>query len=293
MLKRRIVRPVAALVLAAISLGGLGGCVNMPFDRQVFLPVALVEVMLLPHTAKDVEKQEARRKAEWKRKMARQDEQRRAKGVRQAKKITSALRRYRRNGIGVLPEHGSALVAAGLLKPQDFIAPDSATAPENIRVGHTNLAALATLPVEERWAAVRAEAESLPPNVVAHRVGDLVFVYHGVKPALQACGKRCAVSESELWWFVITRAYEFTSPPRPGTDIWLGAARSKAVHYEEFVGPVNRRRDGALPQQNLLRQSLGLCPFTSPTLVRTAQRCPVAWLSDGHSDFVTQDKEGR
>ncbi len=293
MLKRRIYRRAAALTLTAINFGMLAGCVNMPFDRQVFLPVALVEVMLMPDTAAEVKEQEARRKAQWEKELARQDAEQQAKGVRQAQRITSALKRYRREGTARPPEHGSALVAAGVLKPEDFIAPGSDTLPSHIVVGNTNLAALATLPAAERWAAVRAEADLLPPNVVAHRVGDIVFVYHGVKPALDACGKGCPVPESEIWWVVIAPACDvFKSPPRPNSKVWLGATKGKAIQHQQFASTTYVRGEGALAEQNRLRESLGLCWLPDPSFVQTNQYCPVGWLSAGQSELGRLDRDG-
>jgi hypothetical protein len=186
--------------------------------------------------------------------------------------VISAVGKPRHDMSRRMPEHAAALVAEGHLKPKDFVLAGSRTNPARIRVGCTDLATLPTLPPEEQRAAVVAAAEALPDDVVAHRLGDFVFTYHGIRSAssqLTEPGK----SHYSLWKAVASPDPDFNKKlPRPFHQL------------SEILGT----RYPGLDEQNDLRVSVGLAPIPDPETVCHGE--PVAAPANArHAAHVSLD----
>src|SRR5262249_27706863 len=80
---------------------------------------------------------------------------------------------------GALPAHGALLVTKGGLAPTDFDSDSSASSTLTSRVAGMSLDQFMLLDEKRQGLAADAAARALPPGTVAHRVGDVVFTYHG------------------------------------------------------------------------------------------------------------------
>jgi hypothetical protein len=150
------------------------------------------------------------------------------------------------------PAHALELVLEPGLREQDFIDPFTATIPIDVPVGKTTLADLAFDGPDGRPEAIEQASAALPDGVVAHRVGDFVFTYHGAVLDGRAPG---------LWLVVLS--------PDPGTLQVSGSGGSVAVGRAD--GTVLLIPSGQfvarLKQQNDLRAAQGLPPLPYPPTV--------------------------
>lgn len=268
-----------ALVAGVLTASMLAGCVDVMGLGTIPAPlVVLAGIFPDRRTPEERSMEERRDKA---RKYADHYELRQ----RHAERVTAALMRYGREATGRAPEHAAALVAAGVLKPEDFVAVGSKTRPEEITVGHTTLAALPGLPASERWAAVREAADALPDDVVAHRLGDLVFVYHGVRPALAACSEACDLPVSKIWRVVVLPDPDFNGLPDRLDFIWLGAGDVEAIYYHDL------HMKDHLEMQNFYRGKLGLAPLPDPATVRSGEPA-TAPPGSSQTRYTRQDETG-
>jgi hypothetical protein len=93
-----------------------------------------------------------------------------------------------------------------------------------------------------------AMAASLPDGVVAHRVGDVVFTYHGVDPD--------APASQGLW--IAVEAPE-SAPETASIAVYYADGRSGLV--------VGAGWQAAVAEQNALRKVRGLAPLPDPRTV--------------------------
>ena len=150
------------------------------------------------------------------------------------------------------PAHALQLVLDPGLREQDFIDPFTATIPLDVPVGATTLADLAFNGPDARPAAIEQAAAALPDDVVAHRVGDFVFTYHGA--LLDGRAPR-------LWLVVLW--------PDPGSLQVPGFQGSVAVGRADGTVSMIRPEQfvARLKQQNQLRAAQGLPPIPYPPTV--------------------------
>lgn len=106
--------------------------------------------------------------------------------------------------------------------------------------------------VEERRRLVGERAESMPAAPLAHRVGGIVFLYHG--QTLRLDPGSLAPPEDRLWLLAVCRGDGggLTVATADGPPEWIPASGVA----------------GALAQQNDARSSLGVEPIPDPRLVR-------------------------
>jgi hypothetical protein len=157
------------------------------------------------------------------------------------------------------PLHAARLVASQDVAPTQLFLSQrpNAIGPDSIPVGRISLQDLFTAPpsAQERELA-RAEAE-LPAAVIAHRVGDFVFTYHGVD---------MQNGDGDLWLFVAeVRTTAGMTPPIPvrsgraqvsrgpgaGGSVWLVGTNGGNVEVVPNLA-------SATAAQNELRASYGL-----------------------------------
>jgi hypothetical protein len=118
--------------------------------------------------------------------------------------------------------------------------------------GGLDLLQFVVLPATDRAEIVEKAAEALPAGVVAHRLGDFVFTYHGIDVPDAAGG---------LWLVVMT--------PDPGVGAGGPSAGPVVVGMADgTTRAIARNRIAeALARQNELRISEGLPPLPDPTLI--------------------------
>jgi hypothetical protein len=158
---------------------------------------------------------------------------------------TALIARTRRDG--AWPDH-----AARLLEDQPradlFVSPLSPTAARDVTAGGVLATDLAAMSWQERSAAIDAIAAGLAEDVVAHRVGDFVFVYHGMDP--QPDGRLWVVIESPL-------PSEVWQP----AQVVVGTAAGTTATFPAAEFPA------ALDEQNEVRAEVGLAALWHPDLV--------------------------
>jgi len=95
--------------------------------------------------------------------------------------VASAVVDYAATHDGQGPPTALLLTADGSLEPYELISPLTATDTTHIIVtGHRSLFDVSLEPEEARQSLLREAVAAMPPDVVAHRVGDYVFTYHGM-----------------------------------------------------------------------------------------------------------------
>lgn len=94
--------------------------------------------------------------------------------------VLDAILIYAGDHDGAGPDHAAELVARGYLHASDLVLPGSQTKADQIVIGETTLVGLESMRREPARKEARAASAKLPPNTVAHRLGDWVFTCHGV-----------------------------------------------------------------------------------------------------------------
>lgn len=123
--------------------------------------------------------------------------------------------------------------------------------PEQIQVGDQTLEQLLTLDDAAQRQAVQTARDSLPPDVIAHWLGDMVFTWHGIDVKRPDAGP--------LWVAIIWRS--------PGVDGPQGAWPVHVLRADGMVQLVARSTtvfQPVLDQQNELRATFGLPPLPNP-----------------------------
>ncbi|HRQ72943.1 MAG TPA: hypothetical protein PLU35_07940 [Phycisphaerales bacterium] len=152
------------------------------------------------------------------------------------------------------PGHALELVTDGALSAAMFSSVSTATTTSAIAFETTDLQTFSLMPDAQAKATAARAAASLPAGVVAHRVGDFVFTYHGFDPG--------DPNNAALW--VVIHSPDPASNPvsTPGA---VGLANGPATPVPQGMFPT------FLQQQNVVRASLGLPPLPDPRTVLTDQ----------------------
>jgi hypothetical protein len=169
--------------------------------------------------------------------------------------LATNLNRYAENHGGRGPQHLALLVAAGQIGPADLLLPASATTADKVRIGEAQLNAIQAWPSEAQAVAVRDAIASLPPDVVAYRLGDFVFTYPGMD--FQRLNRQL--------WTVIAWPDPDANPAGTPTEVIVGlldgsTSRLYGAQMEWF-----------LEDQNALRVKNGLAPLPHLQTVRHGQ----------------------
>ena len=99
----------------------------------------------------------------------------------------------------------------------------------------------------------------LPPDVIAHRLGDFVFTYHGIDPN---------AANGSLWLIIGSPDPDGQPYSLPGGEIWIG--RADGVVIAVAIGII----DNALKQQNELRRAEGLPELPHPSEITHNKPAP-------------------
>jgi hypothetical protein len=154
---------------------------------------------------------------------------------------------------GSWPAHALTLAETGYMTEWDYLGRRTPTDMNDVPVGGgLDLLQFAVLPVPDRAQIVEKTAETLPAGVVAHRLGDFVFTYHGADAQDTPGG---------LWLVVMTPDPD-AGPGGPSTGpvvVGLADGTTRAI--------ARSRLAEALARQNELRINEGLPPLPDPTLI--------------------------
>jgi hypothetical protein len=185
-----------------------------------------------------------------------------------AQKVSAALNSAAVSN-AAFPAHAVELLDGGLVTASDFALTTNPMASSNIPVGKTTLGAIELLSPAARAAAIKNVVDSQPAGVIAHRVGDYVFSYHGINPTNPDPG---------LWMFVAeaTPPTPPAPPPSPSgaPTIQTGVAGTPVFIIGLPGGQVETVSQaalaGALAQQNQLRSTFGLPALPDPTTITSS-----------------------
>jgi predicted RNA-binding Zn-ribbon protein involved in translation (DUF1610 family) len=154
---------------------------------------------------------------------------------------------------GRWPGHASELVAGRSVDAWSFVDADTPTTPSDVPLtpGATLDDLQMTPDMRSRRALASAAAAALPPGVVAHRVGDFVFTYHGVAPT----------SGDRRVWLAVMCADPALAGGAPPGDVVAGSLDGAVQVIPAADVPA------VLAGQNLLRAVAGLPPLPDPRTV--------------------------
>jgi hypothetical protein len=164
--------------------------------------------------------------------------------------VVMAVRQYASLNGGVGPQHAAQLVVDGHLTSANVFSVSSNSMTANAGSVDPTLAGLMTLSSRRQAQAVRAAVAGMPAGVIAHRLGDYVYTYHGINPAT-ATGK--------LWLVVQSPHPGLNPPPQPTDLVTVGLADGTTIQF-----PYSTRAT-QLAAQNALRAQSGLAPLPDPT----------------------------
>ena len=166
--------------------------------------------------------------------------------------VTDALILHAGTNAGQGPAHALELMLGAGLTESQFVAPASATVIADVPVGGMTLLDLAIMAGDEKLEVIGRAAAALPADVVAHRVGDFVFTYHGAVLDERAAG---------LWVVVMCPDPDVNGPLDAVTPVFVGLADGSQLSL------VRSTLRNMLPEQNRLRRRLGLPALPDPTTV--------------------------
>lgn len=143
------------------------------------------------------------------------------------------------------PEHGLLLLTEPNVLPAHFFAPGSSNSQLTADLA---IETIALLDSSQLRAVGKHAAALLPPRVIAHRVGDMVFTYHGFNPG--------GADAADFW--VLVEAPEDAAENSP-----VRVVRTDGVPYMVTAPSWTQ----AVEEQNALRISLDLPPIPDPRRV--------------------------
>jgi hypothetical protein len=180
----------------------------------------------------------------------------------EASMISTGLRAYAANHNGLGPTHGIELVAGNQLPAAAFAIWQVGHDEANITLpgAGITLSAYQFLPTNRSRITANTIVAAQPANVIAHRVGDVVFTHHGMNLNSPSPG---------LWIAVICPDPD--QPTSPGVRVGGGvfsAIAPVAIMADGSFSVISPNLASAMPAQNALRASLGLPPLPDLATVR-------------------------
>ncbi len=171
--------------------------------------------------------------------------------------ISSALTTYRSQQGGD-PQHAIELVltstgrtAAGAGFTALFCDQSSNTTAADVPVGADTLAGFDNASRATQLSTVGKVMEAVPEGIVAHRLGDFVFTYHGSTGAW----------DPQLWSVVMLADPDVNGPPKDADLVVIGTEGQSVT--ETTAGEL----PALLKEQNAYRATLGLPPLPDPATV--------------------------
>ena len=178
-------------------------------------------------------------------------------GASETRLVLTALLAYANENEGRGPSHAIEMSAKGRLPSTVFATFDSLTAPELVPLAGVTLAQYDEQSGERQDELLsRIAGDALPAGTAAHRLGDFVFMYHGVD---------LSDANPNLWLVIWTPDPDQNPPPSPLEVLSVGVAGGEIerVGIEDFLS--------ALSSQNVLRQREDLPRLSNPLIVTHAR----------------------
>jgi hypothetical protein len=173
-------------------------------------------------------------------------------------RVSTALLSYTAANQGAYPAHAVELVGDSHLIGGDLVSFNSMTTTDDVPIANATLTQYDAARAAAQRALDNQAAAALPKDVVAHRVGDFVFCYHGLTPTTTFPAGTVPSSP----WIVIQWPDPATNPAPRGNDIIaIGRADSSTqnIPFANFAG--------ALTAENARRTTIGLPPIPFPQTV--------------------------
>lgn len=188
--------------------------------------------------------------------------------------FSQSLRAYAQSHGGYGPDHAALLMTSSAAPTfaSEFVIVGSDSDESFVPAGDITLNDLQLLPTNRKALAAQALADALPADVIAHRLGDFVFTYHGID---------FTTADPGLWTVVCSPDPAFNSSSFI-MPIMIGKVDGSVQTYQQgtFVG--------ALAAQNSLRQAAGLPPLSDPRLV--THEAPMTVTATSAEDSETTDE---
>jgi hypothetical protein len=167
--------------------------------------------------------------------------------------VAAAVSDYAELNNGQGPRHAAQLLANDNLSADDLIAVQAITFKKDVPVGDATLEQFEGRSNEQQQAAVQAALDALPDDAVAHRLGDFVFVHHGLD---------FSNIDGNLWVVILSPDPDAgNAPPAPYEQIAVGTmdGGSQSITAADF--------QSKLREQNALRAQHNLPPIPDPRQV--------------------------
>ncbi len=175
----------------------------------------------------------------------------------QTSAINTALMTYRSEQGGD-PQHAiellltrTPILPAGAGSTALFCDPSSKTTAADVPVGDDTLTGFENASRATQLSTVGKVMEAVPEGIVAHRLGDFVFTYHGAAGGW----------DPQLWSVVMLADPDVNGPPKDTDLVVIGNANMSVT--ETTAGEL----PALLKEQNAYRTTLGLPPLPDPATV--------------------------
>jgi hypothetical protein len=160
------------------------------------------------------------------------------------------------------PEHAIELVLVGGfgswqgMPGAPFCQVGTKTTSRDVPIGDATLQDFLTMSMSNKLGATKTLLESLPKGIIAHRVGDFVFTYHGAS---------LGGNDPNLWVVIMVPDPGVNGTPAPQDAVHIGTDSYTVtqITYGELAK--------SLQEQNAYRQTIGLAPLPDPTTVTHEQ----------------------
>jgi hypothetical protein len=178
--------------------------------------------------------------------------------------LVQAVLQYALKNKGQGPRHALELVNDQTIGVTNFIGTDSLTAKEDVPVSDTSLDQIELLPPNKLAMTIKAAVNSLPDDVIAHRLGDFVFTYHGIDLS----------APKPMLWIVVYS-------PDPDVDSISNPSRPIVGFADGTARALPGRLTSELRNQNALRAQYNLPPLPDPSTVRHSRPARSGRASSG------------
>ncbi|MCK4660646.1 MAG: YIP1 family protein [Phycisphaerae bacterium] len=160
--------------------------------------------------------------------------------VSETRVVLDAVLNYAEQHAGQGPDHAIQLVDEDFLAAWDLLVVETDTQQADVPLGQTSLDGFAFLTRVQKDRLVRESIAALPDGIVAHRLGDFVFTYHGMD---------LATANNTSWVVIMWPDPDVNDPPPAGSGFCVGWAngtvnRISTKVVAEYLASENRLRAG-------------------------------------------------
>ncbi|MCH7814003.1 MAG: YIP1 family protein [Planctomycetes bacterium] len=179
----------------------------------------------------------------------------RAASLAETQVVLDAVLAHMTEHSGSGPAHAVILVADGKLAPFDLVTFGTDTIEDDVPVGSITLADFGGLSSARKAIVAQQAVAALPDNVVAHRLGDCVFTYHGLD---------AGPDQALLWVVILAADPSVNALSDPNREVYVGQVDGTvtAIPIADFPQ--------SLKVQNAQRRQHDLPPLPHPDQVTHA-----------------------